>query len=70
MQMKATPYSSTIVSHGYDPETQTMRVQFKSGGTYEYDGVSKEDYEAFGNASSPGGHLHAHIKPKYGARKL
>ena len=60
--------SSQINAIGYDPETQTLAVQFKGwkgelGATYHYGCVSAEDFEAFKNAESLGRHFTRHIKP-------
>ncbi len=31
--------STNVIAVGYDPRTRTLRVQFRSGGTYDYCGV-------------------------------
>jgi hypothetical protein len=66
--------SSLFVAHGYDPDTQTMRLQFKNkgkpGDTYEYDGVSPEKYAAFTGANSHGAFFHKRIRPVHEGRKV
>lgn len=62
MNMK--PVSSSNISEvGYDPDTQTLRVKFKSGGEYDYSGVSAEEHEALLSAPSIGKHFLSSIKP-------
>ena len=60
--------SSQINAIGYDPETQTLAVQFKGwkgelGATYHYAQVTAQDFEAFKNAESLGRHFGRYIKP-------
>jgi len=52
---------------GYDPETQTLAIRFKSWkgeptSLYHYSNVSQADYDALMAAESKGGHFNAHIK--------
>jgi hypothetical protein len=37
--------SSNIAAIGYDPETQTLAIEFRSGGTYEYYDVPEQVFE-------------------------
>lgn len=62
--------SKNIESIAYDPETQTLEVKFKSGGTYSYQGVSKQEFEDFENASSLGSHFHHHIRSRYSGNRI
>lgn len=62
--------SSNIRSIGYDEGSQTLEVEFNSGGVYEYLGVPADEYDALMNAPSAGSYLHARIKDKYPHRKL
>lgn len=63
--------SSQIKAIGYDPETGTMRVDFNSGATYEYDGVSEEDFASVAGASSVGAAFNSTIKAGgYSYRKV
>lgn len=64
-----TVVSSNIDSIGFDPETQTLEVRFKHGGTYSYDGVAATTFEQFRSATSPGKFFLANIKGQYSTRK-
>jgi hypothetical protein len=37
--------STNVLAVGYDPATQTLRVQFRSGGVYDYFGVAPDVFE-------------------------
>jgi hypothetical protein len=54
--------SSNIASIGYDPETQTLEIEFKRGGVYQYSDVPADVWEAFQAAESKGKFFHAEIK--------
>ena len=55
------PHSSNIEGVAHDPETQTMRVNFKNGGWYAWKDVTAEQVEGLVNAESPGRHLGKHF---------
>ena len=57
--------SSHIDSVGYDPETLELRVQFSSGKTAVYSGVSPKDANAVMNGPSVGQALHRNIRGRY-----
>ena len=57
--------SSTVASVGYDPDEQTMAVEFKGGDVYHYHDVDKDSYNNLLAAKSIGSHLHANIKGKF-----
>ena len=64
--MQRTPVtSSDIRSIGYDASTQTLEVEFQSGGIYQYTGVPESEYRNLMAASSHGQYFHAHIKNAY-----
>lgn len=46
--------SSNVTAIGYDPETQTARVQFKGGATYRYAEVDPELFESIQTSESIG----------------
>ena len=48
--------SSNIASAAHDPETNELRVKFKSGATYVYSDVSDDEAHDFFNAPSHGKH--------------
>jgi len=57
------PVSSTdIASVGYETDTQTLEVEFRSGTVYQYFNVPKFHYEGLLNASSKGRYFNEHIK--------
>jgi hypothetical protein len=62
--------SSNLRSVGYDPETQTMGIEFKSGGVYRYDGVPPALHAGLMGASSHGSYFHENIKGQYGDRRV
>jgi hypothetical protein len=61
--MTATPNSSNIQAYGYDPANETLRVQFKGGGTYDYRNVTADVYGAFLEAPSVGKYFASVIRP-------
>ena len=62
--------SSSILSHGYDPDTQTLAVQFTSGHIYHYSGVTPEAAQEFAEAPSLGSHWHANLRGKYESTRI
>lgn len=73
--MNLTPVeSSQLEAIGYDPETKKLHIKFKAGGaTYEYDGMTPEEFEKFNSAPSKGSYFYKNIKPnsqKYPYKKL
>lgn len=57
--------SSTILSVGYEPQTETLEVEFRSGGVYQYYNVPEPVHQQFLQADSLGKFFHAYIKPAY-----
>lgn len=62
--------SSNIQGVAYNDDTQVLTVQFKSGGTYTYDGVSSEKADGFSSAESAGKYLHQNLKGQHIATKI
>lgn len=54
--------SSNVASIGYDSESMTLEVEFRSGGIYQYFDVPESVYQALMSASSVGQFLNANIK--------
>jgi hypothetical protein len=50
---------------GYDAPSQTMVVQFKNGGVYEYRGVPQEIYDQYSQSESQGSFFSRNIKGRY-----
>jgi hypothetical protein len=46
--------SSSLRSIGYDRETETLEVEFHSGGIYRYNGVPFDTWWAFRQSESKG----------------
>lgn len=57
--------SSLIEKFSHEEDKSILHVHFRKGGHYLYNGVSKEDFEAFRSAESHGKHFLANIKNKY-----
>lgn len=57
--------SSQVESIGYDHESKTLAVQYKSGGLYHYQDVAPATHAGMMNAKSIGNFLHTHIKQKH-----
>jgi hypothetical protein len=61
--MNRTPVSSSnLRAIGYNPETQTLEVEFLNGGLYRYSGVPSSVHAGLMSASSHGSYNDAHIK--------
>jgi len=60
-----TSESSTIARIGYDDDVQTLTVEFKNGGTYNYFDVPSQVFEGFRSAASKGQYLAQQIKGTY-----
>lgn len=59
--------SSAIAGHGYDPETKTLAIRFKSGKTYHYQGVDAGTYDAFKGSKSLGSFFGKSIRDNFTA---
>lgn len=57
--------SEVIAAHGYDPDTKTLAVKFKSGKTYHYSGVDPATYTDFTTAKSLGQFFGTKIRGKF-----
>jgi len=65
-----TPVNSTSIKGvHHDESTNTLLVQFVSGGVYRYDNVDKAEYEALIAAPSVGKQFHI-FKGKHEGTKL
>lgn len=63
-------FSSNLDSVGYDPQTQTLRIRFHSGGLYDYHNVPQSIYEQLMTANSKGKYHHRFIKNHFRFTKL
>lgn len=57
--------SSNIERIGYDANSNTLRVEFKSNRTYDYSNVPENVFNDLKNASSVGSYLAKNIKNSY-----
>jgi len=62
--------SSDLRSVGYDKESQTLEIEFNSGGVYQYFNVSESVFNALMSAPSHGKYFHSHINKKYSYNKI
>jgi KTSC domain len=62
--------STNIRSIGYDIISETLEVEFHSGGIYQYLNVPELVYVALMNASSKGSYLNSQIKMHYQYKKI
>jgi hypothetical protein len=62
--------SSNLAAVGYDPETQTLAIEFKSGGTYEYYDVPQQVFDGLLSAASHGQYFQSNIRGSYRYARL
>lgn len=69
--MERTPVtSSNVAAVGYDPDTRTLEVEFKSGAAYSYSGVPAEIHRSLVESPSVGAYFSANIKDHYPTTRL
>ncbi|WP_101294553.1 KTSC domain-containing protein [Halegenticoccus soli] len=62
--------SSSLKSVGYDPDDETLEIEFHSGGVYRYRDVPRRVYQELLSASSHGSYFHEHVRGQYDYRRL
>ena len=62
--------SRDIAIVGYDGETGTLEIAFRSGGVYHYSGVPEEVYKILMVAPSQGTYFEQTVKHQYPYKKL
>lgn len=63
--------SSNLASVGYDVNSNTLEIEFNSGGVYQYLNVPESVYRGLMNASSHGQYFDVYIKKAgYKFRKM
>lgn len=62
--------SSNLSAIGYDPETETLQVDFLNGSSYEYKNVPLVVYQGLMEAPSHGSYLNREIKGRYPYEKI
>lgn len=66
-----TPVKSSSISEvGYDPESRTLHVKFKTGASYEHTDVPPEKYVALTGTESAGKFYNTKIRPAHAVAKL
>lgn len=61
--------SSNIDRVGYDEDSKTLAVEFRTGATYHYFEVPKSVYEGLKSAESVGAYFAQNIKGSYAYHK-
>lgn len=62
--------STGVRSLAYDPDAQTLDIEYPSGERYRYSRVPAGEFTALLTADSMGGHVNAQIKPRYPFSRL
>ena len=62
--------SSNIDKVEYDADNLVLRVTFKNGGQYEYEGVLQEVVDEMLSADSVGSYFHSNIRMNYPYTKI
>jgi KTSC domain len=62
--------ANVLAGVGYDEKTQTLEVEFRNGGVYQYNRIPAEEYAHLREAESIGRYLNTRIRPFYSCRKV
>ena len=62
--------SSSIAAIGYDPDSLTLRLAFRSGGIYDYYGVPPQIADQFLHAASKGKYYSMFIKGHFNPMRI
>lgn len=62
--------SSSIVSIGYEPESETLEIEFRNSGVYQYFNVPLFMHERLIMAGSIGSFFNLEIKEAYSCSKM
>lgn len=62
--------SSVIASIGFDAETNTMEIEFKTGRIYDYFEITPPVHAALVNAVSIGQYFNAKIRDRFPCREI
>ena len=68
--MAFTAQSSHLMTYDYDTQTKTLRITFHNGQTYQYDGVTIDDFNALMQGGGGGTVFWQRIRSKYTAIKI
>lgn len=65
MAIDMVPVQSTAIrAVGHDASTNTIHVEFHSGGMHRFGPFSKQEFDRFRDSDSVGKHFHAHVRAK------
>lgn len=71
MTMELLPVtSSNIAAIGYDENSATLTIQFKTGAAYEYFDVPQFEFDNLVSADSIGSYANQHIYKKYRENRI
>ena len=62
--------STNIKSLDYDKKSQVLIVEFQKGGTYQYNGVSVDEYTKLLDAKSIGSYFQRVFKKQFTGHKM
>jgi protein involved in polysaccharide export with SLBB domain len=62
--------SSHLQAWEYEPNSQTLTVQFQNSAVYQYSGVPQTVVDAFAQSGGSGTYFHAKINQQYHTTKL
>jgi hypothetical protein len=62
--------SSHLQSYDYDPNTQTMTIQFVNGAIYQYAGVPITEFYNMAQSGGAGTYFWTKIRDKYPTQKI
>jgi hypothetical protein len=62
--------SSNLLQVGWDEETETLYIQFKSGGLYSYEAVPEAVYIGLLTAASKGRYFWSNIRDIYPYQRI
>lgn len=62
--------SRHLQTYSYDPNTQTLTIQFQNGSIHQWTGVPLTEFYNFDQSASKGTYLWAKIKGQYPSQKL
>jgi hypothetical protein len=57
--------SSNLSTATYDPDSQTLTIEFNDGSSYDYFNVPQSLYRGLTLAVSAGKYFHAHIRDRF-----
>lgn len=70
MQTASFDTSTNLTAMEYDDLTNTLRLGFRAGGTYEYYGVPQRVVDELQHAASAGTYFHQFIREKFQYKKV